>query len=408
MQAAPFEFWPRVGIFAAFPPVDLFRYRWLHVLYPFYFAIIACGIGFIFKNRPGNKLLRRISLSLLIIVVLAGAMNTYKMCSFNDKKRLSYYKGYNYDQFAPKFILTDFDDISVDKAVEIAKKYPEENRGAAYQCLGTRLTRELLRCTFKKEDLLGCFENMPSCNQYDFMYGIIRALLDQPNYFKIDFVRELAEKYPLMFYENIGYSYLAYKYYGCMINKNVLFDNIAPNERRYFKTFLDEFEVKAELNIQKERLKELVEEIIFIPEVYQKTTIFGLGKLIGAEMLFDPLHMPDYPLDSKVGFMFSEERQTAFFEGVGAGFAETLCRFCRALMPSEGVLPSVYEQMIDIEWQRCLSLMKKMPPSVYMNIKQGFALAMKRRDVNQTINKHINRSYKEMQDYEINAQNKVF
>jgi len=187
-----------------------------------------------------------------------------------------------------------------------------------------------------------------------------------------------------------------------MINKKVLFDNIAPNEQRYFKTFLDKFEVKAELNIKNEKLKELVQEIIFVPEAYQRITIFGLGKLIGAEMLFDPLHMPDYPLDSKVGFMFSEEMQSSFFEGVGAGFAETLCRFCRGLMPSEGVPPSVYEQMIDIEWQRCYSLMKKMPSSVYMDIKQGFALEMKRRDLSQTIKKQINRSYKEIQNYEIN------
>jgi hypothetical protein len=94
-------------------------------------------------------------------------------------------------------------------------------------------------------------------------------------------------------------------------------------------------------------------------------------------------------LDSSFGKHFSGGLQEAFFEGVGAGFAETLCRFWRKLsLPQDHTSP-LYEKMLDLEWERCHDLISKVLPSYAHFIKRGFFMELKRRHLDDGIRKYL-------------------
>jgi hypothetical protein len=219
----------------------------------------------------------------------------------------------------------------------------------------------------------------------------VRALLPEKDYMSIDFAQYLIEKEPELFFENIGFCYLGHKYYAYLINKDILLNNFTMAEKWIFRGFIDDFCNKLGTDKRHQQQDNLIAEISMIPETYRSSAVKGLGKLIGAEMLFDPLHVPDYPLDSKVGMIFREGLQQSFYEGIGAGFAETLHRFWRTLVPPDYVLSDVYEHMLNIEWQRYLSLMTKMPSSSHSLIKRGFESELQIHPVNQAIKNYIAR-----------------
>jgi hypothetical protein len=120
-------------------------------------------------------------------------------------------------------------------------------------------------------------------------------------------------------------------------------------------------------------------EITNILPEYQDDVVRGLGILVGAEMLFDTLHEPDYPLDSNFGKKLPVALQDAFYEGVGAGFAETLCRFWRMLMLDKVRLDTENKKLLDMEWNRCHDLMKKMPQQTFHLLEKGFAAELQSR-----------------------------
>lgn len=391
MQATPFEFWPMVGIFATFPPADIFQYRWMHILFPFYFSIIALGIGLIFTTEMKNNIPKYFFACLLSLILIASLIKTMSMCSYNDQGKMLYYKGYNFDQFAPRFIMSDFKMIDHSRAAEIAAEYPDENIAAAYQCLGTRMSYELIRGPINTARFIDIFYGVPEYSRYDFIYGIVRAMLVEDGYKHHDFVRFLIEKQPEFFYENYGFCYLGYKYYGFMINVDLLLKNMTTTEKWFFKSYILDFLKRAGIDKRHQQQEALIDEIFVIPEAYRSKAVKGLGKRIGAEMLFDPLHKPDYPLDSKVGLALNKELQQAFYEGIGAGFAETLYRYWRSILQPEEVSPEVYEHMLELEWQRCRSLMAEMPSYSYACIERGFELELQVRHVNNAIRGYITR-----------------
>jgi hypothetical protein len=108
-------------------------------------------------------------------------------------------------------------------------------------------------------------------------------------------------------------------------------------------------------------------------------------------MLFDALHKPDYPLDSAIGEKFDDELKGYFYRGVGNGFAETLCRYWRRLMPPDAIDCSSYARGLDIEWQRCISLMQQMPAELQPLIWDGFLQELNERSLNESIRAFITR-----------------
>jgi hypothetical protein len=86
--------------------------------------------------------------------------------------------------------------------------------------------------------------------------------------------------------------------------------------------------------------------------------------------------------------------QEAFYEGVGSGFAETLCRFWRMLLLPKDITSPAYEKMLDIEWERCNLLMSHMSPAVYLLIERGFLGDLQSRHFTAGIQHYLNNKLK--------------
>lgn len=372
MRIYPFEYWPTIGLFATFPPADALRYRWLHVLFPFYLAIVALGsIIFFAEHNKSRFVYRLLTISALTFFLFFGITNNLKFYSKADFAKIFSYKGYNYDQFAPKFILGELASHDFEHAKTLTLNYPLENKGEAYRCLGTLLTEDLNHASEIAEKLEASLEEVPQDYRKDFIYGIVRGaqILTQEGFEPIKEV--VVKKYPELFYENWGFRFLGYKYYGILVNYQLLLHHIPKGEQWFFKEYLENFRRKLEFKGKEE--KECLKEISLIPEEYQKETLIGIGKLVGAEMLFDPLFQPDYPLDSSFGERFRGSLRDAFYEGVGRGFAETFCRFLRMLQLPEDPESPQYQKRVNLEWERVQDLSSRMKPEILPLIRRGFS-----------------------------------
>ena len=138
MTIRPFEYWPSIGFFGSFSCADVYRYRWLHLLFPFYFAIIAAGISILFTAPCNNKAYTVTAFLLLGFFLLWSLGKSLTLYSGDDFCKLFYYKGYNYDRMANRFILGDAHQPGREGAQQLTAHYPQENRGEAYRCLGTQ------------------------------------------------------------------------------------------------------------------------------------------------------------------------------------------------------------------------------------------------------------------------------
>jgi hypothetical protein len=384
MQMNPLEYWPSVGLFGNFACADIYRYRWVHSLFPFYFAIISVGTAAVFTNSSKKVLYKSIAIIGILFFTLAGIVKSVQLYSKNDFGKIFFYKGYNYDRLANRFILLNFIP-GYDESKALVLNYPDENKPEVYRCLGTRA----ILSAAGEHQLEQYLSEVPEHYLDDFIYGIVRAAQNMPENRFQPFRNFLERMYPDMFYKNWGFRYLAYKYFGLLLNQKKLFEEIPSAEKWFFKKFLKKF--KREISKSDTGL---LKEIDSIPKSHQHNVVKGLGMLVGAEMLFDPLSLPDYPLDSRFGKKLNSALQESFYEGIGAGFAETLCRFWRRLLPPEDVRPDLYEKMLEIEWQRCHSLMSKMPTAVYPAIKEGFVAELKRRHLNPLIRNFIDEKFK--------------
>jgi len=372
MRINPFEYWPKVGLFAAFAGADLFRYRWFHMLFPFYLAILAIGMVTLFSANDHKRVFKLFSVFAFIFLLACGIVSSIKLFSRNDFGRIFYYKGYNYEQCSTRFLLGDFAPPDIQKARIITMDYPEEHRGEAYRSFGTLIANNLLKDSKKDKKIEDYLKKVPAHYLRDFIYGIVRVAQDVDAKEFQPFADILIKKYPDLFYKNWGFRNLGYKYYSVLINQSVLLQHIPRAEQWFFKRFLDNFRHEIEPEGSKIRETDLFREIKLIPEQYQSETVKGIGMLVGAEMLFDPLAAPDYPLDSRFGEKFSDSLREAFYEGVGSGFAETLCRFWRMLLLPKDPTSPLYREMLDMEWARFHYLMSKLSQKHYRSIKRGF------------------------------------
>jgi hypothetical protein len=135
-------------------------------------------------------------------------------------------------------------------------------------------------------------------------------------------------------------------------------------------------------------------EIEKIPLTYRLQAVHGIGMLVGAEMLFDTLQAPDYPLDSRFGEQLPARLQEAFYEGIGSGFAETLCRFWRMSLIPEHAPVSQRAELLEVEWRRCHSLMSKLPQKNADLINRGFANELQERYLPPSIRAYVDAKLK--------------
>jgi len=83
-----------------------------------------------------------------------------------------------------------------------------------------------------------------------------------------------------------------------------------------------------------------------------------------------------------------------FFIGVGAGFAETLCRFWRRLLPPEPDRRDFYYNGLEYEWQRCVSLLGMMPKNIQSIVFDGFREELTQRELNDEIRSFLTDKFK--------------
>lgn len=116
----------------------------------------------------------------------------------------------------------------------------------------------------------------------------------------------------------------------------------------------------------------LGESLVKIPEPYRPLVIKGMGMLVGAEMCFDPLLLPDYPLGSRRGDLFESALRESFYEGVGMGFAETLRRFQRTLLLPDDDPSPFFRKAREREYERCHFLLQRLLSPYAGAIERGF------------------------------------
>lgn len=396
MKISPFEYWPTIGFFGYFSIADVYRYRWLHPLFPFYFAIGAVGIAALFKSARSAKLCKRLVLFALVFFVLWSVVKSVGLYSKSDFGKLFYYKGYSYDQMGNRFMFRDMNRLNMEKAQQFSLSYPEENRGEACRCLGTKVVLDILSDSHSDKKLKEWLAKVPPPYRKDFIYGVVRAAQNISEEEFQPFKNTVVSEFPAMYYEKWGFRHLAHKYYSLLLNREKILASIPTLEKWFFKHFLDVLNREIHAHRRNAGEKDLLGEISSIPLQHQPEVIRGVGMLVGAEMFFDPLLSADYPLDSRFGKQFDGGLQEAFFDGVGAGFAETLARFWRTLLLPDNPEDPRYTAMLEIEWERCSALMVRVSPLHSALIKNGFVQELQKRSFDDGIRTYLSKKLVKM------------
>jgi hypothetical protein len=358
MKIYPFEYWPSIGFFGYFSVSDVYRYRWLHLLYPFYFAVAGVGISTLLNEGYTKKKQGVVMILLLIFFLGCGAAGSMRLCSVKDFNRLSCYKGYSYDQMGTRFLLGDMSPSDPAELERFIREYPQENLGEVYRCMGTEAARRTLSREQGIEEFEKWLMGVPSPFRNDAIHGIVRAAQNvSEDEFKV--VGEAAAKmYPEAFYTRWGFRHVGYKYYSLLLNREMIFASITPAEKWFFRDFLNTFDQRLGEYRTSEGRDALVRDLAKLPDEFRAEAVRGIGMLVGAEMCFDPLLAPDYPLDSRRGELFEGVSREAFYEGVGMGFTETLRRFGRTLLSPAEASSSLCRKTLEMECDRCRSLQK--------------------------------------------------
>ena len=372
MKIYPFEYWPSIGFFGYFSVADVYRYRWLHLLFPFYFAAAAVGVSAAFAPGVMRKRQGAVMILLLIFFLGCGVAGSMRLCSVKDFDRLSCYKGYSYDQMGTRFLLGDMSPSAPGELERFIWDYPQENLGEVYRCLGTKVALSAMSREQTVEEFNMWLRGIPLSFLNDAIHGIVRAAQNVSEK-EFNGVGEAAAKIdPEAFYSRWGFRHLGYKYYGLLLNREMIFASIPPTEQWFFKKCLKAFDQQLSEFRGTTGIEKLLHDLGNVPAVYQTEVVRGIGMLVGAEMCFDPRLEPEYPLESRRGDLFEGVAREAFYEGVGMGFAETLRRFQRTLLLPDDASSPLYRNMLEMQRERCRSLLQRMStPSVDL-IERGF------------------------------------
>jgi hypothetical protein len=308
----------------------------------------------------------------------------------DDFKKTLYYKGYSYDEMARRFILSDIDFLDLQRVKQFILNYPEDGKGEAYKRLGMKIVLELCHDVRRGEKLAGWLEEVPPSYLGEFIDGIVRKAHRLSVEEFQPFEKVLEDRFPNVFYEKWGFSHLAKKYYGPLLNLQKIFNYMSSTERWVFKNFLAAFRLRVQGHNGNSEERKFLQEVEKTPSQYQPDVVRGIGMRVGADMLSDPACTVDYPLDSRFGEKFKTSNlQEAFYEGVGSGLAETLCRLFRTLLLPEDRKAPLYEKMLDIEWERCQTLMTRVAPLHSSLVKKGFQAELKERRLPEGIKKYL-------------------
>ncbi len=384
MKINPFEYWPSIGLFGNFGTADIYRYRWLHSLFPFYFSIIAIGSSAFLIKRSRSIFGKSLVFVALLFFILGGLTKIVTLCSFSDAGLLTHYKGYNYDRLVNRFLLGDSR-----LKCEALKCFPAENLSEVYRCLGAKDTSLILANKKSPRTVYQFLTSVPLKFFGDYIYGMVNAgqgILDKG---LSDFFLKLSEQYPEIFYKQWGRRYLGHKYFGVLCNQEKFSNKIGTIEKWFFKK-----EIVCLFEGMNSMKSDFFSELNAVSASVKPEAVKGVGMLIGAEMLFDPSHSLDYPLDSRFGDELEPGLRKYFYAGVGAGFAETLCRFWRRLLPPEPGRHAFYHKGLEIEWQRCGSLLRMMPVDVRREVSKGFREELNQRRLNVLIRNFLNDKFK--------------
>lgn len=390
MKIGLFEYWPSIGFFGNFSVADVYRYRWLHPLFPFYFATVAVGISVILRSASRQKLFSYGVLCLLSVFLLWGFGKGMLLYGKDDFKRTFYYKGYSYDQMANRFVLRGSVPVDGKRADQYTENFPRETGGELFRCIGTKAALKLSQDPEGDKELEQFMEGINPYLVNDFVYGIVRSAqkLTGKEFHPLEKV--LVKRVPSSFYENWGFANLGYHYYDLFLNREKILDAISDLEKKVFVKTLKQFKGQLSDSTGTVLWDSLMERIEEVPLSYQPAVIRGLGKLVGAEMLFDPMATPDYPLDSQLGErLTSDTFRDAFYEGVGGGFAETLSRFWRRLLLPEDPEDPLYTRMLNMEWERCQHLMEQVAPLYSAQIRRGFFKELQTRTSDDSIRSYL-------------------
>jgi hypothetical protein len=391
MKISLFEYWPTIGFFGNFSVADVYRYRWLYPLFPFYFAIIGVGASLVLRLSSTRKLASGGVLCLIGFFLLWGVGKGVTLYKKDDFKRIFYYKGYNYDQVANRFVLSGSPPVDVVKGNQFARNFPEETRGEIYRSMGTKVALGLAGDPRGGEKLEDFLEGIGTTFLNDFVYGVVRSAQNLTGQEFHPFETVLVKMIPDSFYENWGYRNLGYRYYDLFLNREKFLEKISPLERKVFVKTLKQFTEQQSDDTENALWDTLMNNIEEVPFPYQSAVIRGIGKLVGAEMLFDPLAAPDYPLDSRLGERLkSDSLKDAFYKGVGAGFAETLSRFWRRFLLPEDPNDLRYTRMLDLDWEHCQHLMDRVSPPYTAQIKKGFLAELQKKTFKNPIRSYLN------------------
>ncbi len=401
MQVNPLEYWPTIGVFASFAPADVIRCRWVTILFPFYFACAGIGLALLSASRSG--ILKTCAWSVVVLVAAFNLARTAGLLSRGDERRIFLYQGYNFDQYASRLMIPSRWSSGFSSAEALAAGYPDDNREEAFRALAARLASGALDTPDPAESIAGYIEKTPAAWRGALVYGLLRVLHAMPEQAQAPWVQALAGRYPDIFYTNWGAQVLGYRYYGFLLNRPALLGNMPASERFFFRAFLERFrngsvneyspQFTDRVSAYDDRTVEglFMRDIDAVPAAYRGRAVQGIGRLVGAEMLFDPLHALNYPLDSSVGGKLDAALQDDFYRGVGSGFAETLCRYWRRLLPPDMLSCDMYARGLEIEWQRCISLMEQMPAERHALVWDGFLAELEARHLNESIRAFITR-----------------
>jgi hypothetical protein len=258
------------------------------------------------------------------------------------------------------------------------RDYPQENLGEVYRCLGTKVALSTMSRERTVEEFEKWLRGIPSPLLNDAIHGIVRAAqnVSEKEFYVVG--EAAARIYPDAFYTRWGFRHLGYKYYGLLLNRELISSLIPTVEKWFFKDFLITFEQQLSEYHGDGGRDALLRDHGRIPSLYQPEAMKGIGMLVGAEMCFDPRLEPDYPLDSRRGDLFEGVSREAFYEGVGMGFAETLRRFQRTLLLPDDAASPLYRSMLAMEQERCRSLLLRLSSPYAGSIEKGFRRALEK------------------------------
>jgi hypothetical protein len=267
------------------------------------------------------------------------------------------------------FRLVSADDkTALSNTLNSVKDFPEDGRHEAYKKFGEVAVSTLSTSSAAQSiEFKKILKKIPYEYMSDFIWGVCLSSYKVPENKFEPFRILVKEAYPDLFYINWGFRRLGFKYYTLMINKNVLLENLSNSEKWYYSFYIKNF-----FDSRKYTYSDLIDEIDSIPVKYHGYVVEGIGKLIGTQMLSEPMHFPEYPLSLDLGDVLDAKLKESFYKGVGTGFCDIFFRACRSILSPEEISLINYEKAVEREWQRNISLMLKLPQEYQAAIYKGF------------------------------------